>query len=203
MPEGPLVVEGTPATAGTTKNDFKHLQPLPPIASDFHDGHASISEYEETADTHNHGGQLLVSLRDPTQQPNTVFEDLEKKVQRDRAVFYQGKQNEKGTHGSRGPLIGASKMFSGAIFKRTIELKDKEINHLRKELYNHTLGEKLEHENVEKLRVALNRSMKYYSYAEEWQMKESSRLQQDVRYLKAEMSSLMAFLINSEEDKRK
>eukprot|EP00842_Homolaphlyctis_polyrhiza_P006639 jgi/Hompol1/6977/HPOL_005134-RA len=62
--------------------------------------------------------------------------------------------------------------------------------------------EQFESANVQRLRAALNRSVYYYTFAEEWQQSESLRLQQDVRYLKAEASSLMAFLINSEEEKR-
>lgn len=159
-------------------------------------------------------------IKDPTLKANTVFDDLSQRIERDRAVFYQSLQSSGARH-QKGPSFAAgisfkagtnagsavgagatSKLFSGAIYRRTIEAKDKEIKHLREQLYDRVVGEKLEHQNVEKLRHALNKSMQFYSYAEEWQIHESARLQHDVRYLKTEMSSLMAFLINSEEEKR-
>ncbi|KAI8855103.1 hypothetical protein BC829DRAFT_412756 [Chytridium lagenaria] len=136
-------------------------------------------------------------IRDPTEKLNTISNDFSQKISRDRHVFYQTKAAAAAAEKSSAP-----RFFSGALYKRTLEAKDKEIRALRERLYDRTVGEKREHTNVEKLKVALNRSMRYYMYAEEWQVNESARLQQDVRYLKAEMSSLMAFLINSEEEKR-
>ncbi|KAJ3208886.1 hypothetical protein HDU82_001794 [Entophlyctis luteolus] len=139
-------------------------------------------------------------VRDPTILPNKVFGSGDGGVERDRAVFYESQHLKKLT--AKGPNIGKSKFFSGALYKRTIEAKDREIKQLREKLYDATAQSRMEHQNVQNLKVALNKSMKYYCYAEEWQHHESERLQQDVRNLKAEMSSLMAFLINSEEEKR-
>ncbi|ORY30462.1 hypothetical protein BCR33DRAFT_724291 [Rhizoclosmatium globosum] len=62
---------------------------------------------------------------------------------------------------------------ANAIFDETIEEKDREIRQLREKLYDKSISEKMEQENVKHLKVP-----------------------------KSEMSSLMAFLINSEEEKR-
>ncbi|ORX38137.1 hypothetical protein BCR36DRAFT_417051 [Piromyces finnis] len=48
------------------------------------------------------------------------------------------------------------------------------------------------------LESALKKSMKYYIFAEEWQELQSERLKDYIRLLKVELSSLLAFLINSE-----
>ncbi|KAJ3195723.1 hypothetical protein HK101_011235 [Irineochytrium annulatum] len=145
-------------------------------------------------------------IRDPTKQLNTVYDDMTHKVEKDRHVFAQTKFGAKGVDTTRiktrTELGNPANFFVGGLYKRNLEAKDREIKLLREQLYDRTLGEKREHTNVEKLKIALNRSMRYYMYAEEWQSSESAKLQQDVRYLKAEMSSLMAFLINSEEEKR-
>ncbi|KAJ3207077.1 hypothetical protein HDU67_007689 [Dinochytrium kinnereticum] len=144
-------------------------------------------------------------IHDPTEKLNTVYNDFSQRIERDRYVFYESKAAAAAAAAERNVASAGKtppRFFSGALYKRTLEAKDKEIRQLREKLYDRTVSEKREHSNVEKLKVALNRSMRYYMYAEEWQMNESSRLQQDVRYLKAEMSSLMAFLINSEEEKR-
>ncbi|KAJ3009610.1 UNVERIFIED_CONTAM: hypothetical protein HDU68_002585, partial [Siphonaria sp. JEL0065] len=140
-------------------------------------------------------------IKDPTLKANAIFDDIQTRLERDRSVFCESQILKNYRHG-KGPTFGTSKFFSGALYKKTIEEKDREIRQLREKLYDKSLSEKLEQENVKHLKVALTKSMKYYCYAEEWQSQESSRLQQDVRYLKAEMSSLMAFLINSEEEKR-
>ncbi|KAI8829989.1 hypothetical protein BJ741DRAFT_581730 [Chytriomyces cf. hyalinus JEL632] len=139
-------------------------------------------------------------IKDPTIKANAIYEDVAQKVEKDRNVFCETQfiKNLK----TKGPTFGNSRFFSGAIYKRTIDAKDREIRHLREKLYEQQITSKIDNQNVKNLKVALNKSMKYYCYAEEWQSQESTRLQQDVRYLKAEMSSLMAFLINSEEEKR-
>ncbi|KAJ3407248.1 hypothetical protein HDU80_009279 [Chytriomyces hyalinus] len=139
-------------------------------------------------------------IKDPTIKANAIYEDVAQKVEKDRNVFCETQfiKNLK----TKGPTFGNSRFFSGAIYKRTIDAKDREIRHLREKLYEQQIASKIDNQNVKNLKVALNKSMKYYCYAEEWQSQESTRLQQDVRYLKAEMSSLMAFLINSEEEKR-
>ncbi|KAJ3415277.1 hypothetical protein HDV05_005287 [Chytridiales sp. JEL 0842] len=145
-------------------------------------------------------------IPDPTKRANTIFDDILHKVERDRTVYYQGKMNS--SHNQGGPnsvskdVVLGGKFFSGSLYKRTLEQKDKEIRMLREKIYDLTCQEKLEHNNVMKLQAALKKSMRFYQYAEEWQSHESARLVQDVRCLKAEMSSLMAFLINSEEEKR-
>jgi hypothetical protein len=150
-------------------------------------------------------------IPDPTKRPNTIYDDVIHKVERDRNVFYQGKLNaalESGviagplSKGSNKDVPFGGRFFSGALYKRTLEQKDKEIRALREKLYDAACSEKMEHANVVKLKAALKKSMRFYHYAEEWQSHESARLVQDVRCLKAEMSSLMAFLINSEEEKR-
>ncbi|KAI9341887.1 hypothetical protein BDR26DRAFT_1006848 [Obelidium mucronatum] len=158
-----------------------------------------IDEAKDAALTRN--APAFDVIRDPTRKANAVFDDIQTRLERDRAVFCEAQILKTFRHG-KGPTFGSSRFFSGAIYKRTIEEKDREIKQLREKLYDKTLSEKLEQSNVKHLKVALTKSMKYYCYAEEWQSQESSRLQQDVRYLKAEMSSLMAFLINSEEEKR-
>ncbi|RKO94584.1 hypothetical protein BDK51DRAFT_29870 [Blyttiomyces helicus] len=156
-------------------------------------------------------------VRDPTRPKNQVYVDIADKVERERWVTFEGRraaaaredpQNARVSHGKSkaekaGMGIDSGHVFSGALYKRTLEAKDKEIQHLREKLYDRIVAEQAEHATVDKLRTALNKSVNYYAYAEEWQSHESARLQQDVRYLKAEMSSLMAFLINSEEEKRK
>ncbi|KAJ3114862.1 hypothetical protein HK100_001535 [Physocladia obscura] len=139
-------------------------------------------------------------VKDPTITENAVLENVSQRIERDRNVFCEAQLLHKLK--TKGPTIGSSHFFSGAIYKRTIESKDREIRQLREKLYDKTVSSKIDEVNVKNLKAALNKSMKYYCYAEEWQHHESERLQQDVRYLKAEMSSLMAFLINSEEEKR-
>ncbi|KAJ1568272.1 hypothetical protein HK405_003076 [Cladochytrium tenue] len=125
-------------------------------------------------------------------------------VEKDRTLFQADLQARAALdpRSIKAPTIGQPKGFSGALHKRAIEARDREIRALRDCLYDRTTAERREHQNVAKLKAALAKSVVYCSYAEEWQALESSRLQQDVRYLKAELSSLMAFLINSEEEKR-
>ncbi|KAI9362986.1 hypothetical protein DFJ73DRAFT_946290 [Zopfochytrium polystomum] len=151
--------------------------------------------------SHGGGGGNNGGVKDDAANP--VCDAPAQRVARDRAVFFQTRARRGANPlAQRGPTFGSSKTFSGALYRATIEAKDREIRVLREKLFDHVAAENLEHTNVEKLRIALSKSMQYYSYAEEWQMHESARLQQDIRYLKAEMSSLMAFLINSEEEKR-
>lgn len=153
-------------------------------------------------------------VKDPTKPKNTVYTDVSEKVERERWAFYEkrkaalrehpGNLRTKPVNGAgRGSGIAAGTVFSGALYKRVLDVKDKEIQMLREQLYDRTMSEKLEHGDVDKLRAALKKAVNYYVFAEEWQAVESARLQQDVRQLKAELSSLMAFLINSEEEKRK
>lgn len=149
-------------------------------------------------------------IKDPTIKKNTLFINAADKIERDRASLVESKKqkNLSITPQANKALVSATSggsfnhVFSGSLYKRTLEAKAKQIQTLQEKLYEKTASEKIEHQNVERLLIALNKSMKYYAYAEEWQMDESSRLQYDVRCLKAEMSCLMAFLINSEEEKR-
>ncbi|KND03695.1 uncharacterized protein SPPG_01161 [Spizellomyces punctatus DAOM BR117] len=153
-------------------------------------------------------------VKDPTKPKNTVYTDVSEKIDRERWAYVEQRYaatqehpgNARATFTSMGPRgwgIESGRVFSGALYKRTLDAKDKEIHMLREQLYERTQSEKQEQNDVEKLRIALKKAVNYYVYAEEWQAVESARLQQDIRYLKAELSSLMAFLINSEEGKRK
>ncbi|KAJ3103497.1 hypothetical protein HDU97_010080 [Phlyctochytrium planicorne] len=164
----------------------------------------SMNQIDEVEDAKRlHDPPYFEIIKDPTEKLNTVYDDFARKIDRDRHVFYETKASAAAAAAERaGRPRKSPRFFSGALYKRTLEGKDREIRQLRQRLYDRTLSEKHEHSNVEKLKVALNRSMRYYMFAEEWQINESARLQQDIRYLKAEMSSLMAFLINSEEEKR-
>ncbi|KAJ3075834.1 hypothetical protein HDU98_006770 [Podochytrium sp. JEL0797] len=163
---------------------------------------ASFHQIDEIADaTQLTAPPYYELVKDPTLRANQIFDDVHTKLERDRSVFCEAQVVKAVKHG-KGPTFGNSRFFSGAIYKRTIEEKDREIKHLREKLYDKSISERMEQQNVKHLKVALTKSMKYYCYAEEWQSLESSRLQHDVRHLKGEMSSLMAFLINSEEEKR-
>lgn len=92
--------------------------------------------------------------------------------------------------------------FSGAIYKRMLDAKDREIAGLRTQLYNVIQEKTANQKDVSRLRVALNRSVNFYTFAEEWQASESSRLQGAVKFLKHQVSILIAHLINAEEQKR-
>ncbi|KAI8823671.1 uncharacterized protein EV422DRAFT_504837 [Fimicolochytrium jonesii] len=151
-------------------------------------------------------------IRDPTAPKNTLYTDVGKKVERDRWAFQEGKNASKLEQAknkklpcavAKGAGVQGSHLFSGAIYKRTLDFKDKEIKMLREQLYDKIVSERADHEDAQKLRSVLKKAVNYYVYAEEWQAIESSRLQADVRSLKAELASLMAFLIQSENDKRK
>ncbi|KAI8903666.1 hypothetical protein DFJ77DRAFT_100632 [Powellomyces hirtus] len=155
-------------------------------------------------------------IEDPTKPKNTVYTDVSQKVERERWAFNESRKaakNEQPGNYRTAPSLGvgfgrvtgiqSGHLFSGAVYKRTLDAKDKEIQMLREQLYERIIAEKNEQGDVQKLRGALKKAVNYYVYAEEWQAAESARLQRDVRYLKAELSSLMAFLIHSEEEKRK
>jgi hypothetical protein len=145
-------------------------------------------------------------VKDPTTNKHKpAFEDPGEKIERDRWVQQQNrnKQNRLDIgQKAKGLGIKTGKCFSGAIYKRMLDAKEREITQLRTQLYETTQREATETDNVKKLKRALNQSVTYYTFAEEWQQSESSRLQTDVRNLKGELSSLMAFLINSEVEKQ-
>lgn len=178
----------------------KHGEPIPLL---------STHHIDEEAD-----GKIQVEapifdiVKDPTlsQPKKPAFDDPHEKVERDRWVQLQAKNKTAKLDITQPKVKGLGvkpgKAFSGAIYKRMLEAKDKEINMLRAQLYDVTRREVAESETVKKLKRALNQSVNYYTFAEEWQQNESSRLQVDIRHLKSELSSLMAFLINSEVEKQ-
>jgi hypothetical protein len=174
----------------------------------------SIHEIDEIRDAIVQSEQPYFEvITDPTvgaKKPNPEEESL--KVAKDRWVFAEQKRaKEKRVNLSRQlaqalPVKGGGsgpKAFSGALYKQMLDHKDREIQSLREQLYEYRLAEGFEAQNVDKLKRALNKAVKYYTCAEEWQKSESARLQRDVQFLKAELSSMMAFLINAEEEKQK
>lgn len=150
-------------------------------------------------------------LRDPTAKvPPVDLESEQHKVIRDRWVFAEQKKSHKENKffcfqaAQQRSVAGQnSKGFSGALYKRMLDHKDKEIQTLKAQLYDRHLAENHESQNVHRLKNALSKAVKYYTFAEEWQKSESGRLQKDVQFLKAELSSLMAFLINAEDEKQR
>ena len=175
---------------------------------------SSIQEIDEIKDG------LLTSeqpyfdiVPDPTIIKSTTFDSGSERVAKDRWVFAEKKRaQQKLEHFStqaaqvikvKGLGVEKGKSFSGALYKKMLDYKDKEIQQLREQLYEKNLAEDFESKNVDRLRHALSKAVKYYTFAEEWQKTESDRLQKDVRFLKSELSSMMAFLINAEEEKRK
>lgn len=93
-------------------------------------------------------------------------------------------------------------LFSGLTYKSILAEKNHTIESLSIFLQESKILEKNEHENVTKLQQALTRSVKYAAFAEEWHQEEIQRLQQDVRFLKAQYSSMLAYLFQSEESKK-
>ncbi|ORX50796.1 hypothetical protein BCR36DRAFT_56655 [Piromyces finnis] len=89
-------------------------------------------------------------------------------------------------------------VFSGALAKSYIALKKKENNMIKDQYYELKKGYRDEIITSGSLESALKKSMKYYIFAEEWQELQSERLKDYIRLLKVELSSLLAFLINSE-----
>ncbi|KAJ3123484.1 hypothetical protein HK098_001872 [Nowakowskiella sp. JEL0407] len=90
-----------------------------------------------------------------------------------------------------------------SLFERQIEAKERKIKNLSNELRQRSVITKYQHVYVECLQKALQKSMQYYAYAEQWQEDESEKLKCYIHILKSEMSSLMGLLITSEEEKRK
>jgi len=89
-------------------------------------------------------------------------------------------------------------VFSGALAKSYIALKRKENSMIKDQYYELKKGYRDEIITSGALESALKKSMKYYIFAEEWQELQSERLKDYIRLLKIELSSLLAFLINSE-----
>jgi hypothetical protein len=126
-------------------------------------------------------------IKDPTRPKNALYVPAADTIARDRLIVREMK---------------AAHPVKGHLYNQNIQQHKKEIMKLKQQLYDKSRQEEFQLDNVDKLRTSLQKAVKYYAYAEEWQSEESSRLQYDVRCLKAEMSSLMAFLINAEEEKR-
>jgi hypothetical protein len=165
----------------------------------------STHEIDEVAD-----GKILTEVplfdivKDPTRfNPRDAFEDPQDAIDRETWVHQQSKKlTALFVPNVKGLGIKPGKAFSGAIYKRMLDSKDKEIMNLRSDLYEASKLKEFETENVRKLKHALHRSVHYYTFADQWQQSEASRLQQDIRQLKAETSSLIAILINAEVEKQ-
>ncbi|KAI8901201.1 hypothetical protein BC833DRAFT_562693 [Globomyces pollinis-pini] len=125
-------------------------------------------------------------VKDPTKNcSKKIFEKGREKVERDRWVLQQAKEsNARLDITKKIPKVGlgvkTGKSFSGAIYKRMLNAKELEITKLRQQLFETSQKEKFESTNVQKLKVALNKSVNYYVFAEEWQKTECSRLQDDL-----------------------
>lgn len=214
----------TQSTAAADDGNYSSIGVAPAFTMD------SIHQIDEVEDGKQlKEPPYLALVKDPTKPRNTIFLNSTDKVARDRATFADAKKSssiatttksidvpnlslksssEAGVEKKKDFAAGKSAIdsgtvFSGTLYKRTLEAKAKEIQSLREKLYDKIASEQFEHENVERLRHALNKAVRFCAIAEEWHVDETSRLQYDVRCLKAEMSSLMAFLINSEEEKRR
>jgi hypothetical protein len=148
---------------------------------------------------------LFDIVKDPTRfNPRDAFESPQDVIDRETWVHQQSKKvNAFYIPNIKGLGIKPEKSFSGAIYKRMLDAKDKEIMALRSELYEASKLKEYETENVRKLKHALHKSVHYYTFADEWLQSEASRLQQDIRQLKAETSSLIAILINAEVEKQR
>jgi hypothetical protein len=168
----------------------------------------SIHDIDEDAD-----GKILTEaplfdiIKDPTNNKSKmVMADPHSEIERDRWVLQQAKHAaaklDITAKKSKGLGVKTGRHFSGAIYKRMLDAKEKEITELRKKLFETSRAQENESDSVRKLKNALNRSVNYYTFAEEWQKQESSRLQSDVKKLKCDISSLMALLINSEVEKQ-
>ncbi|KAL7751147.1 hypothetical protein RI367_003352 [Sorochytrium milnesiophthora] len=107
-----------------------------------------------------------------------------------------------GTDAAEAQPNGDGDAFSGLLYRQMIGSKNAEIDRLRMKLFASETAEHREADNVQRLQKALRHSLKYYTQAEHWQEQESSRLVADVRVLKAEISMLMAVMINEETQKQ-
>jgi hypothetical protein len=168
----------------------------------------SIHDIDEDADAQLQTEPPVFDIiKDPTASKNTpLLDHPQSQIERDRWVLHQSKSAaaklDITAKKAKGLGVKTGRHFSGAIYKRMLDAKEKEITELRKRLYDSMRREENESDSVRKLKKALNKSVHYYTFAEEWQKSESSRLQADVKHLKNEISSLMAFLINSEVEKQ-
>ncbi|TPX35688.1 hypothetical protein SmJEL517_g02014 [Synchytrium microbalum] len=167
----------------------------------------SIHQIDEVADaTQLQPPPYFEVVPDPTLKTNKppLWEDPATKVARERYAWLEARKDAEREDPSNMYIgNGSMPMFSGILYKRQLAARDREIRMLREKLFDKDRAERYERDNADKLRHALGKSMRFYVYAEEWQQQESSRLQRDVRLLKAEISSLMAFLVSAEEERRK
>ncbi len=137
----------------------------------------------------------IVKVSDTTIKRKELFKDPQETIDRDKTVL------EEMNHQHQPNAYNAS--FSGNLFKFTMEAKRKEIQSLRQELYENRKSKEEDSGKIAKLQKALAKAVNYYTHAEEWQTYESSRLQNDVKFLKRYISSLMAYLIQFREEKIK
>lgn len=105
--------------------------------------------------------------------------------------------------GELGLGVRSGKVFSGPIYKRVLQAQQREIVGLRSKLHESGRREVGGAANVELLRKALGRAVGNSVCAEEWRVLETKRLQEDVRWLKTETSSLVAGLIDAEVGRQK
>jgi hypothetical protein len=166
----------------------------------------SIHDIDEEADGKiQTEAPLFDIIKDPTISKKAILPNPHSDIERDRWVLQQAKQTASKldvTAKKKGLGVKTGRHFSGAIYKRMLDAKEKEITDLRRKLFESLKREENENDSVRKLKNALNKSVNYYTFAEEWQNQESLRLQADVKRLKNDISSLMAFLINSEVEKQ-
>lgn len=153
---------------------------------------------------------LFDIIQDPTiNMTKPIFENPKSIIERDKWVLSQKKiaagKLDLGIQKPKVKGLGVkpgNKYFSGALYKRMLDAKEREITSLRQQLYETAQREASENQSVTKLKRALNKSVRYYTMAEEWQQYESVRLQNDIKKLKAEISTLIAYFINSEVQKQ-
>lgn len=95
------------------------------------------------------------------------------------------------------------KLFSGSLYKRMLNSKDREIRNLRIKLFESVKIVQNEQEKVYQLKSALGKSVSYYTFADEWQSFESTKLQRDIKILKHELCVIMSYFMNAEAEKEK
>jgi hypothetical protein len=157
-------------------------------------------------------------IQDPCEERSTLYFDLKDKLYGQQYAHMEKLVHEQKLWGyDSGVKVGTNKTRKekadnedtglpvdpqdGGLVRRLIQAKNNEINRLKESLYEKTVTFQRDQEMIIKLRHALKKSLKYYSNAESWQHHGTLALQQDVLHLKAELSSLLAFLINSEQEK--
>jgi hypothetical protein len=105
-------------------------------------------------------------VRDPTLRPTKPLDEALGLAERERWVAMQKKKPIVLQRINHNEHLSISKGgFSGAIYKRMLEAKEREIAQLRRKLYDTIKMHGSELTNVNKLRVALSRSVHYYTFA--------------------------------------